>query len=127
MTYNIPICLWIEETYPQTAPICYIRPTQQMMILSGKYISSNGEVMLPYLREWKNGECDLMSLVQVMVAMFGEFPPVCMKPNPEPEQASCWLQFHRQPEVFTDTDGSLYLALTREDGQPFQQENETNC
>lgn len=53
-TYNIPICLWIEETYPQTAPICYIRPTQQMMILSGKYISSNGEVMLPYLREWKN-------------------------------------------------------------------------
>lgn len=126
-TYNIPICLWIEETYPQTAPICYIRPTQQMMILSGKYISSNGEVMLPYLREWKNGECDLMSLLQVMVAVFGEFPPVCMKPYPEPEQASCWLQFHRQAEVFTDTDGSLYLSLTREDGQPFQQENETNC
>lgn len=40
---------------------------------------------------------------------------------------SGWLQFHRQPEVFTDTDGSLYLSLTREDGQPFQQENETNC
>lgn len=30
-----------------------------------------------------------MSLVQVMVAVFGEFPPVCMKPSPEPEQASC--------------------------------------
>uniref|UniRef100_A0A665URI5 UEV domain-containing protein n=1 Tax=Echeneis naucrates TaxID=173247 RepID=A0A665URI5_ECHNA len=27
-TYNIPICLWIEESYPETAPICYVRPTR---------------------------------------------------------------------------------------------------
>lgn len=38
-----------------------------------------------------------------------------------------WLQFHRQAEVITDTDGTSYLSLTREDGQPFQQKNETNC
>ncbi|XP_023271228.1 tumor susceptibility gene 101 protein-like [Seriola lalandi dorsalis] len=54
-TYNIPICLWIEESYPQTAPICYIRPTREMMIVRGKFISSNGEVEMPYLEEWKNG------------------------------------------------------------------------
>lgn len=112
-----------------------------MMILSGKYISSNGEVMLPYLEEWKNvrifilyaltgldvnrdrqwhqdqrlmmtyssvwfrvldtcntgvtfplshqDKCDLVSLLQVMVVMFREFPPVCMQPHSEPEQASC--------------------------------------
>uniref|UniRef100_A0A8P4K2D0 Zgc:123278 n=1 Tax=Dicentrarchus labrax TaxID=13489 RepID=A0A8P4K2D0_DICLA len=82
-TYNIPVCLWIEESYPQTAPICYVRPTREMMVLKGKYISSNGEVLLPYLEEWKNGECDLVSLLQVMVAMFGDFPPVCMQPHPE--------------------------------------------
>lgn len=52
-TYNIPVCLWIEESYPLTAPICYVRPTREMVVLRGKYISSNGEVLLPYLEEWK--------------------------------------------------------------------------
>ncbi|XP_038561747.1 tumor susceptibility gene 101 protein [Micropterus salmoides] len=126
-TYNIPVCLWIEETYPETAPICYVRPSPEMMIIRGKYISSDGEVMLPYLEEWKNGECDLVSLLQVMLIVFGDFPPVCMQPHPEPQQASFGLQFHRQAEVPSKTGGSLYLYLVREDGQPFQQENETNC
>ncbi|KAE8296501.1 Tumor susceptibility gene 101 protein [Larimichthys crocea] len=88
-SYNIPVCLWIEETYPQTAPICYVRPTQEMMLIKGNYISGNGEILLPYLEEWQNGECDLTSLIQVMAATFGDFPPVCIQPNPEPEQASC--------------------------------------
>ncbi|XP_031139205.1 tumor susceptibility gene 101 protein isoform X1 [Sander lucioperca] len=126
-TYNIPVCLWIEESYPQTAPICYVRPTREMMVLSGKFISSNGEVTLPYLEEWKNSECDLMTLLRVMVIMFGEFPPVYMQPHPEPEQAPCWLQFNRQPEVLSKAEGSLYLHLAREDDLPFQHENETNC
>ncbi|KAM6926614.1 tumor susceptibility gene 101 protein [Lycodopsis pacificus] len=126
-TYNIPVCLWIEESYPQTAPICYVRPTCDMMVLSGKYISSNGEVTLPYQEEWKNGECDLVSLLQVMVVVFGDFPPVCMQSHLEPEQAPCWLQFHRQAEVLSRTDGSLYLHLASEDDLPFQQENETSC
>ncbi|XP_030281630.1 tumor susceptibility gene 101 protein [Sparus aurata] len=125
--YNIPVCVWLEETYPQSAPICYVRPTREMMVLRGKYISSNGEVMLPYLEEWKHGNCDLVSLLQVMAAMFGDYPPVCMQPQPEStEQTSCWLQFQRESEV-SMTDESLYMYLNREDGQPFLQENETNC
>ncbi|XP_037621982.1 tumor susceptibility gene 101 protein [Sebastes umbrosus] len=128
-TYNIPVCLWIEDSYPLTAPICYVRPTNDMMVLSGKYISNNGEVMLSYLEEWKSGECDLVSLLQVMVAMFGDFPPVCMQSHPEPEQAPCWLQFHRQAEVRSKADGSLYLHLAREDDLPvsLQDKHETNC
>ncbi|XP_073327845.1 tumor susceptibility gene 101 protein [Pagrus major] len=126
-TYNIPVCVWLQETYPQSAPICYVRPTTEMMVVRGKYVSSNGEVMLPYLEEWKSGECDLVSLLQVMAAMFGDFPPVCMQPQPEPEQTSCWLQFQRELEVHSMTDGSLYMYIDREDGQPFLQQNETNC
>ncbi|KAG7521538.1 tumor susceptibility protein 101 protein-like [Solea senegalensis] len=126
-TYHMPICLWLEESYPQTAPICYVRPTRQMMIVRGKHVSSSGRVHLPYLDEWKNDKCDLVSLLQVMAVMFGDFPPLCMRPHSEPEQASCRLQFHRQVEVLSRTDGSFYMSLTREDGQPFQQNNETNC
>lgn len=59
--YNIPVCVWLEETYPQSAPICYVRPTREMMVLRGKYISSNGEVMLPYLEEWKHVRIETLS------------------------------------------------------------------
>lgn len=62
-TYNIPVCLWIEESYPQTAPICYVRPTREMMILRGEYISSNGEIQLPYLEEWKNVRIEPLSCI----------------------------------------------------------------
>ncbi|XP_057693504.1 tumor susceptibility gene 101 protein [Corythoichthys intestinalis] len=88
--YNIPINLWLEESYPQSAPICYVRPMREMMILRGNYVSGNGDVMLPYLHEWKQGKCDLVSLLQVMVATFGDHPPICMRPYyPQPTQASC--------------------------------------
>ncbi|CAG5958250.1 tumor susceptibility gene 101 protein [Menidia menidia] len=119
-TYNIPISLWIEENYPLVPPVCYVNPTREMMIVRGKYISSNGEVQLPYLDSW-NGQCDLVSLLQVMVAMFGEFPPVCKQPYPGHEQTSCSQQLQRK------ADGSVYLSLSREDDQPFKQENETSC
>ncbi|XP_019957760.2 tumor susceptibility gene 101 protein [Paralichthys olivaceus] len=125
--YNIPMCLWIEESYPQTAPICYIRPTREMMILKGNYTSSNGEVELPYLEEWKSGECDLVSLLQVMQIMFGDCPPVCMQPPSEPEHDSCRLQLQRQADVLPNADGCLCLSLPRDDGQPFLQAYETNC
>ncbi|XP_077372114.1 tumor susceptibility gene 101 protein [Festucalex cinctus] len=127
MTYNIPICVWLEESYPQSAPICYVKPTREMMILQGNYVSSNGDIRLPYLQEWKQGECDLVSLLQVMVATFGDHPPICMQPRPQPAQASCSLQFRKESRVFSRADGSLYLSLSAEDGQPVLQGNETSC
>ena len=51
-SYNIPVCLWLDESYPQTAPICYVKPTKDMVTVRGKHVDSNGEVMLPFLQEW---------------------------------------------------------------------------
>ncbi|XP_061677894.1 tumor susceptibility gene 101 protein isoform X2 [Syngnathoides biaculeatus] len=127
MSYNIPISVWLEESYPQSAPICYVRPSRDMMILRGNYVSSNGDVLLPYLQEWEQGKCDLVSLLQVMVAMFGDAPPICMQPYPQPAQASCSLQFHKQSHVLSRPDGNLYLSLSTEDDQLVPQGNETSC
>ncbi|XP_072291588.1 tumor susceptibility gene 101 protein [Eucyclogobius newberryi] len=125
-TFNIPVCVWLEEGYPQSAPIVYVRPTKEMMIVKRSFVSSNGEVLLQYLEEWQPGECDLVSLLQVMAAMFGEFPPVCMKPYPDPEQASCWFLFHRDNNIYSRPDGRSYLFVPKDDGQPFK-DHETNC
>ncbi|XP_033823340.1 tumor susceptibility gene 101 protein [Periophthalmus magnuspinnatus] len=125
--YNTPLSVWLEESYPQSAPIVFVQPTKEMMIVKRTFVSSNGEVQLPYLEEWKQGECDLLSLLQLIAAMFGEYPPVCIKPYPEPEQAPCWLQFHREHDIYSRPDGSSYLSLPKDDDQPFPQHHETNC
>lgn len=51
--YNIPICLWLLDTYPYNPPICFVKPTSAMMIKPGKHVDANGKIYLPYLHEWK--------------------------------------------------------------------------
>lgn len=52
--YNIPICLWLLDTYPYNPPICFVKPTSSMTIKTGKHVDANGKIYLPYLHEWKH-------------------------------------------------------------------------
>ncbi|XP_039594200.1 tumor susceptibility gene 101 protein-like [Polypterus senegalus] len=79
-TYNIPVCLWLLDTYPYNPPICFVKPTSTMMIKTGKHVDANGKIYLPYLHEWKHPESDLYGLIQVMIVVFGEEPPVFSRP-----------------------------------------------
>ncbi|XP_063043772.1 tumor susceptibility gene 101 protein-like isoform X2 [Engraulis encrasicolus] len=85
-TYNIPICVWLLDTYPYNPPICFVKPTHTMMIKTGKHVDANGKVYLPYLHEWKHPQSDLFSLIQVMIMVFGEEPPVFSRPTSQPYQ-----------------------------------------
>ncbi|KAM9493539.1 tumor susceptibility gene 101 protein [Clarias gariepinus] len=82
--YNIPICLWLLDTYPFNPPICFVKPTSAMMIKTGKHVDANGKIYLPYLHEWKHPESDLFGLIQVMIVVFGEEPPVFARPTTQP-------------------------------------------
>ncbi|XP_016097446.1 tumor susceptibility gene 101 protein-like [Sinocyclocheilus grahami] len=81
--YNIPVSLWLKESYPRTAPICYVKPTPEMLIMTGRHVDSSGEILMPYLDEWRHTQCDLHSLIQVMKAVFSEVPPLRMRLYPE--------------------------------------------
>uniref|UniRef100_W5KJZ4 Tumor susceptibility 101 n=1 Tax=Astyanax mexicanus TaxID=7994 RepID=W5KJZ4_ASTMX len=86
--YNIPICLWLLDTYPYNPPICFVKPTSTMMIKTGKHVDANGKIYLPYLHEWKHPQSDLFGLIQVMIVVFGEEPPVFSRPTTQtPYQA----------------------------------------
>ncbi|KAL7833535.1 hypothetical protein AOLI_G00284950 [Acnodon oligacanthus] len=86
--YNIPICLWLLDTYPYNPPICFVKPTSTMMIKIGKHVDANGKIYLPYLHEWKHPQSDLFGLIQVMIVVFGEEPPVFSRPtNQTPYQS----------------------------------------
>uniref|UniRef100_A0A3Q3DW51 Tumor susceptibility 101a n=1 Tax=Hippocampus comes TaxID=109280 RepID=A0A3Q3DW51_HIPCM len=86
--YNIPVCLWLLDTYPFNPPICFVKPTSTMMIKTGKHIDANGKIYLPYLHEWKHPHSDLYGLIQIMIVVFGEEPPVFSRPTTQaPYQA----------------------------------------
>lgn len=53
-TYNIPIAVFMLETYPYNPPLVFVRPTSTMQIKPNKHVDSNGKVYLPYLTEWKH-------------------------------------------------------------------------
>ena len=82
--YHIPICIWIMDTHPNNAPMCYVTPTPDMNIKVSNYVDHNGKIYLPYLHEWIPYKSDLGSLIQIMIITFGDHPPVYAKPKSEP-------------------------------------------
>ncbi|CAI5735052.1 unnamed protein product [Hyaloperonospora brassicae] len=87
--YNIPVELWIVEKYPMASPVCYVRPTADMMVKPGhKHVTSDGFVEIPYTLDWQP-ECTLSELVAHMCSIFGTTPPVFRRPvisRPNPHQ-----------------------------------------
>ncbi|XP_007885599.1 tumor susceptibility 101a [Callorhinchus milii] len=83
-TYNIPVCLWLLDSYPYNSPICFVKPTSTMMIKTGKHVDGSGKLYLPYLHEWNHPHSDLYGLIEVMTVMFGEEPPVFSRPVAPP-------------------------------------------
>ncbi|KAG5897342.1 hypothetical protein JTB14_030228 [Gonioctena quinquepunctata] len=77
--YNIPICIWLIDTHPKNAPICYVKPTADMSIKVSMFVDQNGKVYLPYLHDWVSNVSDLLGLIQVMIVTFGDQPPVFAK------------------------------------------------
>jgi len=82
-SYNIPISIWLLDTHPYNAPLCYVRPTQDMQIKVSKHVDNSGKIYLPYLHEWAYPQSDLIGLIQVCIVTFSEQPPVYSKPKQE--------------------------------------------
>lgn len=101
-TYHIPVCIWIVDTHPSNAPMCYVKPTADMHIKVSRFCDHNGKVYLPYLHDWvrflydflldqwfiwffhlkqQPNESDLLGLIQVLIITFGEYMPVYSKPK----------------------------------------------
>lgn len=85
--YNIPICLWLLDNHPNSAPMAYVKPTPDMLIKASRNVDQNGKVYLPYLHEWNPNSSDLVGLVQMMIMTFSEMPPVYAKPKGGGNQA----------------------------------------
>lgn len=52
VTYNIPVCVWLQENHPYVPPLVYVKPTNTMAIKPSQFVDSNGNVYHPFLHEW---------------------------------------------------------------------------
>jgi len=79
--YNIPVSLYLLDTHPYHAPLCYVKPTPDMQVKVSKHVDAAGKIYLPYLHEWSHPQSDLVGLVQICIVTFSEQPPVYAKPK----------------------------------------------
>lgn len=93
--YNIPITVWLLETYPRQPPLVFVTPTRDMIIKPRHpCVDASGMVSSQYIHHWVFPRSNLVELVQNLSLLFGQDPPLYSRPavpvnvRPPPPQAT---------------------------------------
>lgn len=86
VTYNIPVCVWLQENHPYVPPLVFVKPTSTMAIKASQYVDTSGKVYHPFLHEWSHPKSDLAALLQILCGVFAQQSPVYAKNTPTPLQ-----------------------------------------
>lgn len=78
-SYNFPVQLWLLDSFPFTPPICFLKPTSNMVVREGKHVDAQGRIYLPGLHNWDHPKSSVVGLLNEMVAKFEEDPPLSSK------------------------------------------------
>ncbi|KAL9660407.1 hypothetical protein QQ045_025220 [Rhodiola kirilowii] len=77
VTYQIPIIVWLIETYPRHPPCVYVNPTRDMVIKRPHpFVNPNGAVSIPYLQNWIYPSSNLLDMCRNLGQLFGRDPPL---------------------------------------------------
>ncbi|CAA2997657.1 ELC-like [Olea europaea subsp. europaea] len=94
VTYNIPVAIWLLESYPRHAPLVFVNPTRDMIIKRPHpFLSPNGVVSIPYIQNWVYPSSNIVELARNLCHFFGRDPPLYSQrkpsnPNPSPNYAN---------------------------------------
>ncbi|KAJ8406891.1 hypothetical protein AAFF_G00291670 [Aldrovandia affinis] len=95
--YNIPVCIWLHDTHPQSPPKCFIRPSGNMVINPKcSCVDSKGLVLLQCLGNWQHGWSNLLIVMEEMRAAFQQETPV-FATYPHPAQIPPLAQHPQSP------------------------------
>ncbi|KAL6474109.1 hypothetical protein MHYP_G00176700 [Metynnis hypsauchen] len=98
-SYNLPIQLWLLDSFPFTPPICLLRPTANMVIREGKHVNAKGRIFLPALHNWDHPKSSVTGLLVEMIAKFEEEPPLAMKSTGDGNDPNELLAFVSQLNI----------------------------
>lgn len=86
-TYNIPVTLYFDPPYPNSAPRCFVTPSEGMALKSGhQNVDQGGMIYMPYLSSWDPRSSSLQQLVQAIQQAFSISPPVYSTGGQRPPQ-----------------------------------------
>ncbi|XP_076936184.1 protein ELC-like isoform X1 [Bidens hawaiensis] len=93
VTYNIPVVIWLMESYPRHPPLVFVNPTRDMVIKRNHpFVNPSGLVSIPYLQNWVYPSSNLVDLCRNLSHYFGLDPPLYSQrrpnPNPNPSYSS---------------------------------------
>ncbi|KAJ4980217.1 hypothetical protein NE237_010997 [Protea cynaroides] len=82
VVYNIPVIIWLMESYPRHPPCVYVTPTRDMIIKRPHpHVNPSGLVSHPYLHNWIYPSSNLIDLVRNLSHLFGRDPPLYSRPQ----------------------------------------------
>lgn len=99
--YHTPVAIYFPTNFPDSPPICYVRPTSTMSIKESKYVDNQGKVNIP---SW-TPTTSINSLLDMLVIFFSEIPPLYQKPRTT-IQNSVYSWNQPSPVQSTPTSGS---------------------
>ncbi|PIN07865.1 Vacuolar sorting protein/ubiquitin receptor VPS23 [Handroanthus impetiginosus] len=83
VTYNIPVIIWLMESYPRHAPLVFVNPTRDMIIKRPHpFVSPNGVVSIPYIHSWVFPASNLVELARNLSHFFARDPPLYSQRKP---------------------------------------------
>ncbi|KAI3436981.1 uncharacterized protein J3R85_005919 [Psidium guajava] len=83
VTYNIPVVIWLMESYPRHPPCVYVNPTRDMVIKRPHpHVNPSGLVSAPYLHNWVYPSSNLVDLVRNLSLVFARDPPLYSQRRP---------------------------------------------
>ncbi|GMI80480.1 Vacuolar protein sorting 23A [Hibiscus trionum] len=103
VTYNIPVIIWLIESYPRYPPVVYVNPTRDMIIKRPHpHVSPSGLVSIPYLQNWIYPSSNLVDLIANLSSAFSLDPPLYSQrrsnPNPNPNPPGYGHQQQHPPQ-----------------------------
>ncbi|KAL8249345.1 hypothetical protein R6Q59_006213 [Mikania micrantha] len=111
VTYNIPIVIWLIESYPRHPPLVFVNPTRDMVIKrQHSFVDPSGLVSIPYLQNWVYPSSNLVDLASNLSNCFGNDPPLYSqrRPNPNPNPNSSFSASGSQGSV---SSGSIRPSI----------------
>ncbi|KAL1188953.1 Protein ELC-like [Cardamine amara subsp. amara] len=110
VSYNIPIVIWLLDSYPLYPPCVYVNPTRDMIIKRPhSNVSPSGLVSFSYLQNWNHRSSNLIELAAHLSAAFSREPPLYsqrrLPPSPSPSIGSGYA---RPIQQRTDDAAEVY-------------------
>ncbi|MCO5548365.1 hypothetical protein L7F22_001822 [Adiantum nelumboides] len=104
VSYNIPVIIWLLESYPKAPPRVFVSPTKDMIIKRPhKHVDASGMVSLSYLQSWFYPRSNLVDLARALSSMFSQDPPLFSKPSSPSSQP----QQHRTSSAASPGSGTF--------------------